>query len=161
MITKISPTVSQFQFRQFGSNVYLIKLENKNILIDTSSEINKQKLIENLKKLSINPEDINTIILTHNHWDHNENLELFTKAEIYDNNNIENLNIPEIKIIKTPGHTTDSLCLLYQNILFSGDTIFHEGGRGRTDLEGGSESEILESIENLKKIKYDILCPGH
>jgi len=69
--------------------------------------------------------------------------------------------IKEIKIIKTPGHSKDSLCFLYEDILFSGDTIFYNGGRGRTDLPGGSEPAILESIEKLKKIKYKILCPGH
>ncbi len=161
MISKILNNVFQFSFRQFGSTAYLVKLQDKNILIDTSSEINKQELINNLKELNLAPENINIVILTHNHWDHNENLDLFTKAETYDNNTIDNLNIPEFKIIKTPGHTTDSICILYKDILFSGDTIFHNEGRGRTDLEGGSESQILESIENLKTINYKTLCPGH
>lgn len=160
-INKIKPNIFQLHFRQFGSCVYLIKLNDTNILIDTSSEINKQPLIDDLKELNIQPENINMVILTHTHWDHNENLELFTKAEIYDNNTIDNLNIPEFKIIKTPGHTNDSLCILYKDVLFSGDTIFHEGGRGRTDLEGGSETQILESIKHLKTINYKILCPGH
>ena len=160
-INKISPNVSQFYFRQFGSCAYLIKLEDKNILIDTSSEINKQELIENLKELDLQPTEINIVILTHSHWDHNENLELFSSAEIYDAKTIDGINISEFKIIKTPGHTQDSICILYKDILFSGDTIFHNEGRGRTDLEGGSETQILDSIEKLKTIDYEILCPGH
>jgi glyoxylase-like metal-dependent hydrolase (beta-lactamase superfamily II) len=161
MIKKISPNVFQFYFQEFGSCVYLIQLNNKNILIDTSSKINQTELIQNLNELEIKIKDVDIIILTHLHWDHKENIDLFKNSKIYSKDNIKNLNIPEFKIIKTPGHTPDSICILYKDILFSGDTIFHNDGRGRTDLKGGSEFEIIESIKKLSKINYKILCPGH
>jgi len=160
MINKISPNVSQLYFNTFGSTVYLIKLNSQNILIDTSSKENQQELLNDLNQLEIKPININIIILTHNHWDHNSNNNLFPNATIITSKNLSNLP-PELKSIKTPGHTQDSICILYKNILFSGDTIFHKGGRGRTDLEGGSEQQILESIKELKKLDYKILCPGH
>ena len=49
--------------------------------------------------------------------------------------------------IATPGHTPGSGCYYLEDneILFSGDTLFH-GSRGRTDFPGGSESEIMKSI---------------
>ena len=166
MIKKISPYVSQLYFDTFGSTVYVLKLHDEdtnkliNILIDTSSSENQQELILDLKELNLTLEQINYVILTHSHWDHNGNLNLFSDAKIITNENLSEL--PEqLKPIKTPGHTKDSLCFLYKDILFSGDTIFHEGGRGRTDLPGGNEQEILESIDKLKTLKYNILCPGH
>lgn len=159
MISKISENVFQLYFDTFGSTVYVLRLE-KNILIDTSSEDNRKELIRDLSELKLSPEDINMIILTHSHPDHTGNLELFKNAEIISYKNTQSL--PSfLKPIKTPGHTQDSFCLLYKDILFSGDTIFHEGGRGRTDLPGGSEKQMQESIEKLKKVKYNILCPGH
>ncbi len=161
MITKIKDNVFQLSFNEFGSCIYLIKIKNQYILVDTSSKENKKELVKDLQELKTKPEEINVVLLTHNHWDHTGNLELFTKAKVYDANNIKKMPIKEIKIIKTPGHSKDSLCFLYEDILFSGDTIFYNGGRGRTDLPGGSEPAILESIEKLKKIKYKILCPGH
>jgi len=160
-INKISPNISQLHFQEFGSTVYLINLNNKLILIDTSSKEAKQELLSDLQELNINQKNINIIILTHIHWDHDGNMDLFPNAKIYTNKNIKNLQIPEFKIIKTPGHTQDSICILYQDILFSGDTIFHNNGKGRTDLEGGSESQILESIKKLITINYKTLCPGH
>jgi glyoxylase-like metal-dependent hydrolase (beta-lactamase superfamily II) len=161
MIDKIKDNVFQFCFREFGSCVYLVLLKDKKVIIDTSSSDNENELIQDLSELKLKPADINAVLLTHNHWDHTGNLKLFTEAEVYDAKNIDVFQSKEFKVIKTPGHTKDSLCFLYQDILFSGDTIFHDGGRGRTDLSGGSEQEILKSIEKLKKIKYKILCPGH
>ena len=160
MINKIKPNVFQLHYQTFGSTAYLIKLENQNILIDTSSEENKQELINDLKELNLEPEKINTLIITHDHWDHIGNNDLFKNAKIITNKNPEDL--PEqLKPIQTPGHTQDSFCILYEDILFSGDTIFHEGGRGRTDLPGGNEQQILKSIQSLKEINYKTLCPGH
>ena len=52
------------------------------------------------------------------------------------------------------------VCFLYRGVLFSGDTLFYDG-HGRTDLETGSKEEMKRSLEKLKRVKYDVLCPGH
>jgi len=184
MITQIKENIWQFKFKNFGSHAYLIKLnENKskgnkskgnklnekNILIDTSSSENIQELKNDLKKLNLTPQNINIVILTHNHWDHMGGLALFLKSKIYGSKkdfgenllNINKLKIKELKIIQTPGHSKGGICILYKDILFSGDTLFHRGNIGRTDLPGGSEKEIKNSLKKLSKIKYKILCPGH
>lgn len=165
MINQIKPNVYQLHFHNFGSCVYLIKINNKNILIDSSSKDAKEELISDLKSLKINPKEINALIITHNHYDHIENLDLFTNAKIYlpeelsENSIIKE--IPEMKIIKTPGHTPESKCYLYEDILFSGDSIFDNGYVGRTDLPGGDINKLNESINKLSKIKYKFLCAGH
>lgn len=169
MIQRIKSNIWQFTFEQFGSNVYLIKLNEKNILIDTSSSINKSELIANLEELKLSPKDIDIIILTHHHPDHTGGLLPFRKLKIYGSPkdfgenllNIKKLNIPEFQIIETPGHSKGSFCILYEDVLFSGDTIFHHGGIGRMDLPGGSEKDMKNSLEKLKKINFKILCPGH
>lgn len=74
----------------------------------------------------------------------------------------ENLKTEEfsVNVINTPGHTKDSVCLLINDYLFSGDTKFAYG-IGRTDLLDSNESEMVESLKKLKDIKYSVLCPGH
>ena len=170
MIKKIKQNIYSFEFTQFGSLVYLINLNNKKIIIDTGSKWNKNELIQDLKELNLTPEKIDILILTHNHFDHTGNIEIFKNAKIFASKiefpqdniiDIDKLKIPEFKIIKTPGHTKGSFCILYEDVLFSGDTIFHNGGIGRMDLEGGSETDMKNSLEILSKIKYKILCPGH
>ncbi len=161
MISKLTPNIWQFDFQEFGSCVYLIKINNKNILIDTGSKSNKEELINDLKKLHLTPEQINILILTHEHWDHVGNIELFADAKTYNNSNINELGIKEFKIIKAPGHTQKDICILYDDVLFSGDVIFHNGCIGRTDFPESNQKEMQKSLEKLKKINYKILCPGH
>lgn len=170
MINQIKENIWQLHFKDFGSCVYIIKLKENIIAIDTGSSLNTQELINDLKQLNLKPEDIRILILTHNHFDHVENTFLFKNAKIYASKkeffedkiqDIDNLKIPEFKIIKTPGHTKGSFCILYNDILFSGDTIFHNGGIGRMDLEGGSKKDMKNSLQKLNKINFKILCPGH
>ncbi len=65
-------------------------------------------------------------------------------------------------VIHTPGHTAGSMCLLIEDALFSGDTLF-KGTYGRTDLETGSEREIMWSIKDklLALPENTIVYPGH
>lgn len=159
MINKISENVFQLYFKNFGSCVYVI-IVNRRILIDTSSKENADELLRDLEKLGINPKDIQIILLTHSHYDHTENLKLFPNAKIYSKNNINEFLDRRIKIIETPGHTGDSLCFIYRDILFSGDTLFHVG-IGRTDFPESEPNKMKESLNKLKKLDYSILCPGH
>lgn len=65
-------------------------------------------------------------------------------------------------VIHTPGHTPGSISLKYDDVLFSGDTLFFEG-IGRTDLPGGDHNAIIESIKNKLFILPDNfrVFPGH
>jgi glyoxylase-like metal-dependent hydrolase (beta-lactamase superfamily II) len=162
MIKNIKENIFQFHYQKFGSCVYLIKHKAGNILIDTSTKENKQELIKDLRQLNMNPEDIDIILLTHRHWDHIGNLDLF-KAKIYDSENIDKFKEKEnidIKIIKVPGHTSDSLAFLYKKVLFSGDTLFVQG-IGRIDLPESQPQNMKKSLQKLSEQDYEILCPGH
>ena len=53
----------------------------------------------------------------------------------------------EFFVLHTPGHSQGSVCLLIQNNLFSGDTLFCNS-IGRTDLFGGDYPTILKSIKS-------------
>jgi len=163
MINKLAPNIHQLYFREFGSTVYVLNIDDKILLIDTSSEDCQQELLEDLEKLNIKQEQVDYVIITHDHWDHVGNNDLFTKAKILDYKSVDEIEkiFPEFKVIQTPGHKDDSICILYKDILFSGDTIFHHGGVGRTDLEGGNQEQLETSIKKLEKLDYKILAPGH
>ena len=67
-----------------------------------------------------------------------------------------------IKVIFTPGHTPDSICLLFDRKVLTGDTLFI-GECGRTDLLGGSIEDMYNSLfGKLIKLDDDIeVYPGH
>ena len=170
----------------FSSNVYLLKAK-KITLIDVGME--PKNLLKKLKK-EINLKDLNLIILTHNHPDHTLALpfllkETRAKVAIHKDEltsktkSIMGFPIPEIKpdlilnggeklnlgdfsldVIHTPGHTSGSICLYQDRILFSGDTIFAGGNIGRTDL-GGDNKDLLSSIKKLTDLNVEMVYPGH
>jgi hydroxyacylglutathione hydrolase len=66
------------------------------------------------------------------------------------------------KVFHTPGHSPGSVSFLWENHLFSGDVLF-KMSVGRSDLPGGSERVLYDSIK-LKLFKLDDevkVYPGH
>ena len=117
------------------------------------------------------------IINTHGHGDHtagNEDLKRAFGAKLVahklshvkkdvsvDDGDILRLGKIEIRIIYTPGHTTDGICLLIDGKVLTGDTLFI-GECGRTDLPGGSPGDMYHSLGKLKKLDDSIeVYPGH
>lgn len=67
----------------------------------------------------------------------------------------------EIKVIHTPGHTEGCVCYQVEKSMFCGDTIF-DMSIGRTDLPGGSQRVLVDSLRKIKAMDDDIrLYPGH
>jgi glyoxylase-like metal-dependent hydrolase (beta-lactamase superfamily II) len=69
----------------------------------------------------------------------------------------------ELEVLHTPGHTEGSVCLLdcANGRLLSGDTLF-AGSWGRTDLPGGSEDQMAESLSRLAGLDDRLtVLPGH
>ncbi|WP_424357668.1 MBL fold metallo-hydrolase [Methanocella sp. MCL-LM] len=68
----------------------------------------------------------------------------------------------KLRVIHTPGHTPGSICL-YEPVskaMFTGDTVFEEGGFGRTDI-GGNPEHMLSSLAMLTRFDVSTLYPGH
>lgn len=66
-----------------------------------------------------------------------------------------------IKVIETPGHTIGSVCYLFKNYLFAGDTLFN-GSIGRTDFPESDHSLMIDSLKVLKELDDEIyILSGH
>lgn len=79
----------------------------------------------------------------------------------------ENESIPfgthTLKVIETPGHSRGSVCFYCEDehLLFAGDTLF-KGTVGRTDLEGGSMMQIIQSLRHLAQLPDEtVVYSGH
>ena len=174
----------QIQVGQMQNFSYIIGDEKSKecAVVDAGWEIDKLIGIADKEQLKIKK-----IILTHSHYDHTQKADELaskTNAEVYfhedDYNEIKksvkNPNIKihklknndeikvgkiNIKVIHTPGHSPGAICLLFENKLVTGDTLF-VNAVGRTDLAGGDTTKLFESLQKLKKLSDDVeIYPGH
>jgi len=67
-----------------------------------------------------------------------------------------------LKVLHTPGHTSDSCCYYLPGFVFTGDTLLISG-TGRTDFQGGDAGTSYDSIVNLlfSLPAETIVYPGH
>jgi glyoxylase-like metal-dependent hydrolase (beta-lactamase superfamily II)/rhodanese-related sulfurtransferase len=68
----------------------------------------------------------------------------------------------KLKALHTPGHTRDSMCLVMEDRVFTGDTLLI-GGTGRTDLPTGDPHQLFESLFDklLKLAPETLVYPAH
>lgn len=67
-----------------------------------------------------------------------------------------------LQALHTPGHTRDSMCLMVEDRVFTGDTLLI-GATGRTDLPTGNPEQLYDSLFN-KLLKLDpktLVYPAH
>ena len=55
---------------------------DKTILVDTGHHGRRQLILESLGQQGVSPDDIDMVVLTHVHWDHSQNIDLFKNAQI-------------------------------------------------------------------------------
>jgi len=67
----------------------------------------------------------------------------------------------KFKVLRSPGHTEGGICLLFDEFIMTGDTLF-AGTVGRTDLPGGNYGELLKSLDKIKRLDSAlVIYPGH
>jgi len=165
------------QIQQHGDNFsYIVADEETQEAAVADSSFNAGAIIKILKTKSLN---LKYIINTHGHSDHtagNTELNSTFHAKIVahklskvnfdigvEDGDVLSIGKIPINVIYTPGHTTDSICLLVDNRkLLTGDTLF-VGECGRTDFAGGSSKDMYDSLFNkLMKLEDAVeVYPGH
>jgi len=135
-------------------NCYILEKNGKIIIIDPGAE--SKKILANIDG------EVEEILITHYHFDHIGALEELKKKYHIKENIFLKKNF-NYEVIKTPGHTSDSLCFYFkeENVMFTGDLLF-ANSIGRMDLPTGSVSCMVKSIYKIDKYSKDIkIYPGH
>lgn len=157
-----------------GANCYIVYNDKskKAFIVDAPGDYEIiKKEIQNLGLT------VEFVVLTHGHFDHigacadfqrdgikiymsSKDKEILNSSENTGMGNFdkfETVDLPErlylgedvLRVIETPGHTPGSVCFIFGDFLFTGDTLFKESF-GRYDLFGGN-------FEDLKSSVFDIL----
>ena len=167
--------VHQFEVGDMKNFTYLLEDEDTGeaIVIDPSWD-----LPDVLKTIERNNMKVRYIINTHYHFDHTIGNDFMVKSTgakiiqhkesklkndmtVSDGDKIKFGN-SEVTVFHTPGHSKDSICLVGDGKIFSGDTLF-VGNCGRVDLPGGNARELYHSLFDVvnKMNENFVLYPGH
>ena len=167
--------IHQIQVGNMQNFTYIVEDEDtqESIIIDPSWDLIELELI--IKKNNLK---IKYIVNTHHHFDHtlgNEAMVESTHAPVIQHEFSElqhDISVKDgdeilfgnskLKVIHTPGHSKDSICLIGDGNIFSGDTLF-VGNCGRIDLPGGSAKELFHSLFDVLYCLDDdlVMYPGH
>ncbi len=172
---------------RIGSTITLIKTD-KNIIVDTGSFLDKEKIIEELSKENLTPKDIDIVILTHLHLDHTVNTYLFNNANIFYKLRggdfaglmgfpkegkikrfelIDNVEIAkDVSILLTPGHAEDLISVVVNTaegkVVIAGDAFDSE-----KLLDLNVQPPLYWDLEEFNKSRKkilevaDFIIPGH
>ena len=165
-------------------NCYIIHDEKSPFCCVIDPGYEADTILDKLSELGLTLE---AILLTHGHFDHvgavrdlaadtgcqvwlcAEDLALPTNLTAgplcYTNTYAEGTGLHlaglDISVLQTPGHTPGSVCLIMEDTLFSGDTLF-AGSCGRTDLPCGDSRAMRDSLRRLAALSENYrVCPGH
>ena len=168
----------------YQTNCYIIHDETSKTCCVIDPGYDADTILDKLDSLGLTLE---AILLTHGHFDHVgavKELAAETSCDVYIHP--EDLSMPpmmtagplyytktyaegtqlklaglEVTVLHTPGHTPGSVCLLVENTIFSGDTLF-QGSCGRTDLPGGNWAAITKSLKRLAALEGNFwVFSGH
>jgi glyoxylase-like metal-dependent hydrolase (beta-lactamase superfamily II) len=101
------------------------------------------------------------IVLTHGHADHAAGAEPLaerTGAPVVRPG--EGDEVGPFRVLATPGHSPDHVCLVAGRVCFTGDTVLGTGSVFIAPGEG-SLSAYLDSLRRLRELDLEVLCPGH
>ncbi|MBU0460708.1 MAG: MBL fold metallo-hydrolase [Nanoarchaeota archaeon] len=163
--------IKTFQGGYDNNFAYLIIENNQCALLDPA--VPAETILNYIQENNLT---LKFIVIMHSHFDHTVDLDKYrkqgillyghpsTKIEIdqkIEDKDILELGSLKLKVIHTPGHTPDAICILIDNKLFTSDTLFVECC-GRTDLEGGDANQLKQSLNKLKQLPDDtMIYPGH
>jgi glyoxylase-like metal-dependent hydrolase (beta-lactamase superfamily II) len=145
-----------------GTNTYVLRADGGTVVIDPGP-----LLEEHLAEVaSLGP--VVATILTHRHPDHAEGAGRFAElagcSTVLDRAGLPEdgaeLGLAGLRVFHTPGHTADSICLVREDAVFTGDTIL---GRGTTVVAypDGNLTDYLRSLPRLRDLGDVTVLPGH
>lgn len=171
---------------QFETNCYIVTNEDtlECVIVDPGDESNN--ILNYIEDNKLKPQ---AIFLTHGHMDHVgavDSIRSELNIPLYMNKKDDGSGNPELfcypmpadcisygegdviqaagltfHIIETPGHTPGGVCIICEDVIFTGDTLF-QGSAGRADLAGGDMEAELRSLKKICMLPGDYeVYPGH
>ncbi len=155
----------------------LIRAGDVNIVVDPSTEYMLPMVETSLRQLGVDPEDVDTVILTHTHQDHVENLGLYPKAKVYVHSggaevpgatvvDMDSYQVcPGVRMLHAPGHCPEECAVIVnadRRYACAGDAVPLEANL-REGKPPGIHTDRALALASMAKIRRsaDVIIPGH
>ncbi|RME87385.1 MAG: MBL fold metallo-hydrolase [Planctomycetota bacterium] len=167
--------VKQFFVQGWDKNFsYLLwdTKSQKGVVVDPNGNLGE--LLDFIQNQEI---QIQAIVNTHGHRDHTElnqalkdlfqvpivghKEEPYAKDKEVVDGEVWEVGEGKLQFLHTPGHSPGSICILTENHLVTGDTLF-VGRSGKTSFPGGSPEKMFQSMVRLRSLPDEtVIYPGH
>jgi hydroxyacylglutathione hydrolase len=168
----ISMQIKTFKGGYDDNFSYVIYSGKKCCIIDPA--VPAQEILDWIKHEGL---ELQFVVVMHSHHDHIVDLDAYKDLdiEVYGHESTKDVSITKkvdegdligfgetkFKVLHTPGHIYDCICLLGDGKLFTSDTLFVQGC-GRVDFAGSEPEKMFDTLQRLKNLPEDIIVyPGH
>jgi glyoxylase-like metal-dependent hydrolase (beta-lactamase superfamily II) len=160
------------------STSVLIRTPDHTIVVDPSTKYMKPFLKTSFKQIGVFVKDVDTVVLTHTHRDHIENLDMFPKAKVYVHSGAD-VEIPGatvvdgdvfelckgVRLVHTPGHCPEEISVFVdadRHYVVAGDTVPLEDNFTK-NIAPKLNTDAELALQSIKKIRdyADVVIPGH
>ncbi len=161
-----------------NSTSVLIRAPSRLIVVDPSTRYMRSAVKTSFRQIGVFPKNVDTVILTHSHRDHIENLNMYRKARVYVHSGA-GVEIPGatvidedefevcsgVRVVHTPGHCPEQCSVFVEadrRYVIAGDAVPLEGNF-REMKASTLNTDPEAALESIKKIgRYaDVVIPGH
>ncbi|MEV6646905.1 MBL fold metallo-hydrolase [Amycolatopsis sp. NPDC051371] len=171
--------------------VYLVHAPGRRILFDCGHTGRRRALLRALDHRGLTPRDIDLLVLSHAHWDHIQNADLFPEVLIHPDEDLsprgnpvlppwtaailsglslspasDGLELaPGVTVTALPGHTAGSIGLTVATAdgtaLLTGDAVRSAGALRRGRCSSAVDDEAAARSMALVRTRADVVYPGH
>jgi glyoxylase-like metal-dependent hydrolase (beta-lactamase superfamily II) len=157
-----------------AGTVCLLRDEDRVVVVDPGMVADRGLLLDAMRGLGVQPEDVTDVVVSHHHLDHTVNIALFPVVPVHDFQSVLEGDVfsrrdcdgvhlsPGIRFLATPGHTPQDLTTL----VGTADgvvalTHLWWTGEGPADDPYAPDREVLRAQRERVLDLADLVVPGH